>query len=245
MKIVTSWLHAATWPTCHKPLLFATFAPCWHGAKTIKKSTFWYPKIDILGVSVHILASWNAKMPIQSSQETKMPAFLVPAAKLPGLQVPGIWQYGIILYAREGIWTIWSLFLGWGERPKSSKIMIFGFVLPHSQNVTKVYYLLHLHHVGMVPKTSKDQHFGIPKSIFWDSQCTSWLPGVPQCPYRAAKKPRCRLSWHLGAKIPGFQVPGIWQYGVILYAREAIWTIWSLFPPFPRLGGNPKNHQKS
>ena len=49
-------------------------------------------------------------MPIPSCQEAKLPAFLVPAAKLPGFQVPGIWQYGVILYAREAIWTIWSLF---------------------------------------------------------------------------------------------------------------------------------------
>ena len=113
-------------------------------------------------------------------------------------------------------------------------------MLPHSHNVTKLYYLLYLHHVGMVPKISKNRHFGIPKSIFSEPQCTSWLPGVPECPYRAAKKPRCRLSWDLRAKIPAFLVPGIWQYGVILYAREAIWTIWSLFPPFPRRWGTPK-----
>ena len=110
-------------------------------------------------------------------------------------------------------------------------------MLPHGQNVTKLYYLLHLLHVGMVPKTSKNRHFGIPKSIVLEPQCTSCLPGVPEWPYRAAKKPRCRLSWYLGAKIPGFQVPGIWQYGVILYAREGIWGIWLGFPP---LWGRPK-----
>ena len=80
-KIVISWLHAATQPKCHESILFATFAPCWHGTKNIKKSTFWHPKIDILGVSVHILASWSATMPIPSCQEAKTPPFLVPAAK--------------------------------------------------------------------------------------------------------------------------------------------------------------------
>ena len=43
-KIVISWLHAATQPKCHETILFATFAPCWHGTKNIKKSTFWHPK---------------------------------------------------------------------------------------------------------------------------------------------------------------------------------------------------------
>ena len=76
-KIVLSWLHAATQPTCHESILFATFAPCWHGTKNIKKSTFWHPKIDSFGASVHILPSWSAIMPIPSFQEAKMPAFLV------------------------------------------------------------------------------------------------------------------------------------------------------------------------
>ena len=70
-----------------------------------QKINIFASKIDILGVSVHILASWSATMPIPSCQEAKMPAFLVPAAKLPGFQVPGIWQYGVILYAREVIWS--------------------------------------------------------------------------------------------------------------------------------------------
>ena len=74
-KIVIFGFHAATQPKCHESILFATFAPCWHGTKNIKKSTFWHPKIDILRLSVHILASWTAAMPIPSCQETKMPAF--------------------------------------------------------------------------------------------------------------------------------------------------------------------------
>ena len=71
------WLRAATQPKCHESILFATFALCWHGTKNIEKSTFWHPKIDILGVSVHILASWSGTMPIPSCQDAKMPAFLV------------------------------------------------------------------------------------------------------------------------------------------------------------------------
>ena len=39
-------------------------------------------------------------------------------------------------------------------------------MLPHSQNVTKVYYLLYLHHVGMLPKSSKNQHFCIQNRYF-------------------------------------------------------------------------------
>ena len=57
---------------------------------------------------MHILAFWNATMPIPSCQEAKKPAFLVPGAKVPGFQVPGTWQYGVTLYAREAIWPISS-----------------------------------------------------------------------------------------------------------------------------------------
>ena len=63
-KIVICWLHAATQPKCHESILFATFAPCLHGTKNIKKSTFWHPKIDTFGASVHILASWQLGMGI-------------------------------------------------------------------------------------------------------------------------------------------------------------------------------------
>ena len=94
-KIVLSWLHAATQPKCHETILFATFAPCWHGTKNIKKSTFWHPKIDIFGASVHILASWSARMPIPSCQEAKMPAFLVSWCQdtwLPGTWYLAVWS---------------------------------------------------------------------------------------------------------------------------------------------------------
>ena len=118
-------------------------------------------------------------------------------------------------------------------------------MLPHSENVTKLYYLLHLHHVGMVPKTSKNRHFGIPKSILSEPQCTSWLPGVPECPYRAAKKPRCRLSWYLGAKIPGFQVPGIWLSGELLTRARGHLVHLVPFSLFSTAVGNSQNHPKS
>ena len=123
MKIVISWVHAATWPTCHETILFATFAPCWHDTKIIKKSIFFTSKsifwetqctsdhqnihildlkVDTLGAAVHIWASWNATMPIPSCQEGKMPAFLVPGAKILGLQVLGTWQYGVIRLRARG-----------------------------------------------------------------------------------------------------------------------------------------------
>ena len=82
------WFCAARQPKSHETMLFAIFAPCWHGTKNIKKLQFFCQKIDILGVSVRILASWNATMPIPRCQEAKMPAFSVPAAQLPGFQVP-------------------------------------------------------------------------------------------------------------------------------------------------------------
>ena len=69
-----------------------------------RKINIFNPEIDILGVSVHILASWRAPMTIPSCQETKMPAFWPLGTSLPGILVPGIWQYGVILYAREAIW---------------------------------------------------------------------------------------------------------------------------------------------
>ena len=94
-KIVISELQAARQPKCHESIFFATFAPCWHGTKNIKKSTFWHPKIDSFGASVHILPSWSAIMPIPSCQEAKMPAFLVSWCQdtwLPGTWYLAVWS---------------------------------------------------------------------------------------------------------------------------------------------------------
>ena len=140
-------------------------------------------------------------MPLRSCQDTKMSAFWPPGSSLPGIWVLGIWQCGVILLRARGHLDNLVAFPGvspTGGNPKNpQKICFVGFVLPHSQNVTKVYYLLYLHHVGMLPKSSTNQHFCIPKSIFWESQCTSWLRGVPLCQYQAAKIPTCQLSCHL------------------------------------------------
>ena len=182
-------------------------------------------------------------MPIPSCQEAKMPVFLVPGAKVPGFQVPGIWQYGVILYAREAIWPISSLFQGSSVEPKHTenhqKSSFVASMLPHSQNVTKVYYLLYLHYVGICAKNIK-------KSIFCNLEIdilgvsvhilASWSATMPIPSCQDAKMPAFLAP---GTSLPGILVPGIWQRGVILLrARGQLANLVG----FPWSGGNAQNH---
>ena len=132
------------------------------------------------------------------------------------------------------IWPLWLVFPGWGGNASNhQKSSISGFLLPHSQNVTKVYYLLYLHHVGMLPKSSKNQHFCIQNRYF---RSLSAHLGFLECQNAHTELPRSQDAGFPGILVPRYLASRYLVSGLVenyLPAREAIWCIWSPFPPFP------------
>ena len=164
-------------------------------------------------------------------QDASFPGTCCPVTWPPGTWYLAVWSNTSSRARASG--QSGPLFLGWGEHPKSSKNMIFGVKLPESQNVTKVYYLLYLHHVGMPPKSSKNQHFCIQNRYF--RRLSAHL-GFLDCQNAHTELPRSQDAGFPGILVPSYLASRYLVSGLVenyLPAREAIWTIWSPFPPFP------------
>ena len=124
------------------------------------------------------------------------------------------------------------------------KSRLFGCMLPHSQNVTKVYYLLYLHHVGMVPKTSKKSTFLHPKIDILAVSVrilASWSARMPIPSCQEAHMPAFLVS-----SCPDTWLPGTWYLAVWSNTVRARGHLDNMVP-FPGVSptvGNPQNHQK-
>ena len=196
-----SGLHAPTKPKCHESILFAIFAPCWHATKIIKKSTFWHPKIDILRVSVHILASWSARRPIPSCQEAKMPAFLVSWCQdtwLPGTWYLAVWSNTVRARGHLGDMVGFSP-LG-GGTPKIIKNRDFLAPCCHTAKMSRKYIICYI--CTMLAWYQKHQKINILASQNRYFRSLSAHLGFLECQNAHTELPRSQ-----DAGFPGILVP--------------------------------------